>query len=350
MLNGKVVLITGGTGSFGNKFVGTVLEKYPGIKKIVIYSRSEKSQDKMKLKYPEREYKMLRYFIGDVRDADRLRRACEGIDVIIHAAEMGQIDTSEYNPQECINTNIIGTMNVVNAALDCGVQHVISLSSDKACAPSSLYGATKLAADKLIIAANNIRGSKNIRFSVVRYGNVLGSDGSVVTRFIRMSEEGALSLPITDKRMTRFVISQLESVEMVLWVLQHHLGGELFVPKIPSYRITDLATAIAPGLKQVEVGIRPGEKLHEEMITQTDAVRTIDLGKYFAILPIGEYNYTIDDYLNHHHAKLIQNNFCYSSENNKEWETVDSLRKKLKEQIPGFYVKWNLDEKNYDNA
>lgn len=350
MINGKSILITGGSGSFGNRFVDTILRDYPDVKKIVIFSRGEMKQYEMKLKYPEKEFKMMRYFIGDIRNMDRLKRACEGIDIIIHAAAMTQIDTSEYNPQECIDTNVNGTANVINAALECGVKHVISLSSDKACAPNSLYGATKLTADKLIIAANNIRGTRDARFSVVRYGNVIGSQGSVTPYFIRLCEEGALSLPITDKRMTRFNISLQESVDMVLWALMHHLGGELFVPKTHSYKITDLATAIAPGLDQIEVGIRPGEKLHEELITESDSANTIDLGDYYAILPVGAYNHTMEDYLKHHKAKLVPTDFTYSSNNNKEWETVDSLRKKLKELIPGFYVKWNINERNYDNA
>lgn len=285
MLNQKSVLITGGTGSFGKMFVKTILERYPDVKRIAIYSRGELKQFNMKQLYPQDRYPQLRYFIGDVRDGDRLKRACEGVDVIIHAAAIKQVDTAEYNPDECIKTNVFGAQNVINAALECGVKDVVALSTDKACAPINLYGATKLTSDKLFIAANNISGSKNIRFSVVRYGNVMGSRGSVIPFFIDKRDKGAKELPITDMRMTRFNISLQEGVDLVMYALGHHLGGELFIPKIPSYKIVDVATAIAPSLPQVEVGIRPGEKLHEEMITVTDSLNTIDIGKYYAILP-----------------------------------------------------------------
>ena len=279
MLNGKVVLITGGTGSFGKKFVETILRDYPQVKKIIIYSRDELKQFELKQKYPEREYSQMRYFIGDVRDLERLTRACEGVDVIIHAAAIKQVDTAEYNPEECIKTNVHGAQNVVKAALATGVKDVVALSTDKACAPINLYGATKLASDKLFTAANNISGSKPIKFSVVRYGNVMGSRGSVIPFFISKRDNGAKELPITDMRMTRFNISLEAGVAMVMYAIEHHLGGEIFIPKIPSYHIKDVATAIAPNLPQIEIGIRPGEKLHEEMITVTDALDTIDLGK-----------------------------------------------------------------------
>lgn len=339
MLNGKTVLITGGTGSFGNKFVETILRDYPDVKKIVIYSRGELKQYNMKQKYPEKDYPMLRYLIGDVRDGERLRRACEGVDVIIHAAAIKQVDTAEYNPRECIKTNVDGAVNVINAAIDCNVKDVVALSTDKACAPINLYGATKLTSDKLFIAANNIKGSRELRFSVVRYGNVMGSRGSVIPFFIKLRDEGAKELPITDMRMTRFNISLQEGVDLVMWALGHHMGGELFIPKIPSYKITDVAKAIAPNLPMKEIGIRPGEKLHEEMITPTDSLSTIDLGKYYAILPSVSDRYTNEDFLKHHNAKYVQQGFYYASDNNEQWDTVESLREKFAKVIPGFEVK-----------
>lgn len=330
MLNGKSVLITGGTGSLGKKLVETILQDYPLVKKIIIYSRGELKQYEMQQRYPHTNYPQLRFFIGDVRDFERLRMACEGVDVIIHAAAIKQVDTAEYNPEECIKTNVNGAQNVIKAALDCGVHDVVALSTDKACAPINLYGATKLTSDKLFCAANNIRGSKNIRFSVVRYGNVMGSRGSVIPFFIRKRNEGAVELPITDMRMTRFNISLEEGVDMVMYALAHHLGGEIFIPKIPSYRICDVATAIAPKLKQIEVGIRPGEKLHEEMITITDALDTIDLGRYYVIMPSVSFNHTREEYIEHHHAQLVPFGFHYSSDNNTEWETIDTIREKIK--------------------
>lgn len=339
MLNGKTVLITGGTGSFGNKFVETILRDYPNVKKIVIYSRGELKQYNMKQKYPEKDYPMLRYLIGDVRDGERLKRACEGVDVIIHAAAIKQVDTAEYNPRECIKTNVDGAVNVINAAIDCGVKDVVALSTDKACAPINLYGATKLTSDKLFIAANNIKGSRDIRFSVVRYGNVMGSRGSVIPFFIKLRDQGATELPITDMRMTRFNISLQEGVDLVMWALGHHLGGELFIPKIPSYKITDVAKAIAPNLPMKEIGIRPGEKLHEEMITATDSLSTIDIGKYYAILPSVSYNHKTEEYLKHHNAKFVEQGFYFASNNNKDWDTVETLREKFAKVVPDFEVK-----------
>lgn len=340
MLNGKSVLITGGTGSFGKKFVETILNRYPEVKRIVIYSRDELKQFELKQKYPHDRYPQLRFFIGDVRDGERLKRACEGIDVIIHAAAIKQVDTAEYNPEECIKTNVHGAQNVINAALQTGVKHVVALSTDKACAPINLYGATKLTSDKLFTAANNISGSKDVRFSVVRYGNVMGSRGSVIPFFIGKRDSGAKELPITDMRMTRFNISLQAGVDLVMYAIGHHLGGEIFVPKIPSYHITDVATAIAPTLPQVEVGIRPGEKLHEEMITVTDALNTIDLGQYYAILPAVSFKHSREDNLQHHQAIPVPEGFHYSSDQNEEWETVETLRAKIKQYVdPNFEVK-----------
>ena len=340
MLNDQSVLITGGTGSFGKKFVETILGRYPSVRRIVVYSRDELKQFELKQKYPHDRYPHLRFFIGDVRDGERLKRACEGIDVIIHAAAIKQVDTAEYNPEECIKTNVHGAQNVINAALQTGVKHVVALSTDKACAPINLYGATKLTSDKLFTAANNISGSKDVRFSVVRYGNVMGSRGSVIPFFIGKRDSGAKELPITDMRMTRFNISLQAGVDLVMYAIGHHLGGEIFVPKIPSYHITDVATAIAPTLPQVEVGIRPGEKLHEEMITVTDALNTIDLGQYYAILPSVSFKHQREEYLKHHQAIPVPQGFHYSSDQNEEWETVETLRAKIKQYVdPNFEVK-----------
>ena len=282
----------------------------------------------------------MRFFIGDVRDGGRLKRACEGVDVIIHAAAIKQVDTAEYNPEECIKTNIHGAQNVINAALQTGVKHVVALSTDKACAPINLYGATKLTSDKLFTAANNISGSKDIKFSVVRYGNVMGSRGSVIPFFIHKRDNGVKELPITDMRMTRFNISLQAGVDLVMYAIGHHLGGEIFIPKIPSYHIVDVAKAIAPNIPLVEVGIRPGEKLHEEMITVTDALNTIDLGQYYAILPSVSFKHQREEYLQHHQAVPVPQGFHYSSDQNEEWETVETLRAKIKEFVdPNFEVK-----------
>lgn len=339
MLNNKVVLITGGTGSFGKKFVEVILRDYPQVKKIVIFSRGELKQYDLQQKYPRNQYPQLRFFIGDVRDYERVKMACEGVDVIIHAAAIKQVDTAEYNPDECIKTNVNGAQNVIKAALSCGVKDVVALSTDKACAPINLYGATKLTSDKLFTAANNIRGSKDIRFSVVRYGNVMGSRGSVIPFFIKKVKEGAEFLPITDLRMTRFNISLEEGVDMVMYALKHHLGGEIFIPKIPSYKISDVALAIAPNMPQKEIGIRPGEKLHEEMITTTDALDTIDLGKYYVIMPSVSFNHTREEYMKHHNADLVPFGFHYSSDNNVDWETPETLREKITQYVdPHFEV------------
>ncbi|MDA9878094.1 UDP-N-acetylglucosamine 4,6-dehydratase (inverting) [Luminiphilus sp.] len=331
MLNDKVVLITGGTGSFGKKFIETILQRYSKVKKIVIFSRDELKQSDLRMKYPPAAFPQLRFLIGDVRDKERLKRACEGVDVIIHAAAIKQVDTAEYNPTECIRTNIDGAENVIHAALECGVRDVVALSTDKACAPINLYGATKLVSDKLFTAANNIKGSKDVRFSVVRYGNVMGSRGSVIPFFMKKKAEGLI--PITHEDMTRFNISLQDGVNMVMYAIEHHLGGEIFVPKIPSYRILDVAKAIAPRCETSTVGIRPGEKLHEEMITDTDSLHTIDLGLYYAILPSVSFTYQEGDYLNHHRAKKVPFGFKYNSGTNTEWESVDSLATKIEAHV-----------------
>ena len=336
MLNNKTVLITGGTGSFGKKFIETILKRYSGVKKIIIYSRDELKQSDLKQKYPERDFPYLRFFIGDVRDKERLKRACEGVDAIIHAAAIKQVDTAEYNPTECIRTNIDGAENVIHAALDNGVRDVVALSTDKACAPINLYGATKLVSDKLFTAANNIRGSKNIKFSVVRYGNVMGSRGSVIPFFMNKKSSG--TLPITHPEMTRFNISLQAGVDMVMYALDHHLGGEIFVPKIPSYRILDIAEALAPDCETSIVGIRPGEKLHEEMITDTDSLNTIDLGEYYAILPSVSFTCSEKDYMQHHKAQKVPFGFKYNSGTNDKWESVDSLRKLVREHVDADFI------------
>jgi UDP-N-acetylglucosamine 4,6-dehydratase/5-epimerase len=322
-LNGKSILITGGTGSFGKEFVKTILTKWPDIKRLVIYSRDEQKQYVMAQDYPETRFPQLRFFIGDVRDYERLKRACQGIDYIIHAAAMKHVHIAEYNPDECVKTNIGGAEHVIRAALETSVEKVVALSTDKACAPINLYGATKLTSDKLFIAANNIRGHKSIRFSVVRYGNVMGSNGSVMPFFLKKRKEGVL--PITDPKMTRFNISLAEGVEMVLHALETAWGGELFVPKIPSYKISDVAEAIAPECEHRVIGIRPGEKIHEEMITASDSFSTYDLGKYYAILPQSPV-WDLQEYITHFNATKVEEGFCYNSGTNTEWLSVEKLR------------------------
>ncbi|NBX93402.1 MAG: UDP-N-acetylglucosamine 4,6-dehydratase (inverting) [Proteobacteria bacterium] len=336
MLNGKRVLITGGTGSFGKKFVEIALKKYPDISRLVIYSRDELKQYEMAQLYPEAKFPQIRFFIGDVRDRDRLKRACEGIDVIVHAAALKHVPIAEYNPIECISTNVLGAENLVHAALDCGVQQVVALSTDKAAAPINLYGATKLCSDKLLIAANNMKGKRDLRFSVVRYGNVLGSRGSVVPFFLKRRASGIL--PITHEEMTRFNITLEEGVEMVLYAIKNAWGGELFVPKIPSYKINDVAEAIAPNCKMDIVGIRPGEKLHEEMITETDSLSTFDCGKYYVIVPAVPV-WDLEQWTQKFNAKKVPQGFKYHSGTNNEWLTVDELRSLIKKHVdPNFSV------------
>ena len=324
MLNNKSVLITGGTGSFGKKFVKTILEKYPNVKRLVVFSRDELKQFEMSQFFSEAKYPQIRYFIGDVRDASRLKRALEGIDVIIHAAALKQVPTAEYNPDECIKTNIGGAQNVIDGALYANVKIVVALSTDKAAAPINLYGATKLCSDKLFIAANNIKGNRDLRFSVVRYGNVMGSRGSVIPFFMKKKNEGIL--PITHKDMTRFNISLEDGVDMVLYAIENAMGGEIFVPKIPSYKIETVAKAIAPDAQIEYVGIRPGEKLHEEMITESDSYNTIEFDRYYAILPT---DIDKEKYLSHYKAKEVPKGFKYNSGTNSEWETIESMKEKI---------------------
>jgi len=330
MLNDKSLLITGGTGSFGKAFVKSVLGRYPDIKRLVIYSRGELKQFEMAQQFPDSQYPSMRYFIGDVRDQDRLRRAMERIDLVVHAAALKQVPAAEYNPFECIKTNVLGAQNLIEACLDNGVQRVVALSTDKAAAPINLYGATKLCSDKLFVAANNIKGRRDIRFSVVRYGNVMGSRGSVIPFFLEKRSSGVL--PITDPAMTRFNISLQEGVDMVLWSLENAWGGEVLVPKIPSYRITDVANAIGPECDHPVVGVRPGEKIHEEMITASDSFNTIDMGKYYAILPVGAI-YTMQEYCEKMEANPVEQGFCYNSGSNEHFLTVDELRNLIRTHV-----------------
>lgn len=329
MLNNKSVLITGGTGSFGRKFTDVILKRYPSLKRLVIFSRDELKQFEMSQVYAVSDYPNIRYFLGDVRDLGRFKRACEGIDIIIHAAALKQVPAAEYNPDEFIKTNIGGAQNIIDAALSTKVKIVIALSTDKAAAPINLYGATKLVSDKLFIAANNIKGNRDLRISVVRYGNVMGSRGSVIPYFIQKAKEGNV-LPITDMEMTRFNISLNDGVEMVLWAIENALGGEIFVPKIPSYRIETVAKAISPNAKLECIGIRPGEKVHEEMITESDSLNTIDTGKYFAILPAGNIK---EKYLKYYKAKEVPVGFRYNSGTNDQWIDEIELRKLIRNNI-----------------
>lgn len=329
------ILITGGTGSFGKAFVRSVLEHCPKIKRLVVYSRDELKQFEMQQEFPHSQYPALRFFIGDVRDQNRLTRALEGIDTVVHAAALKQVPAAEYNPFEFIKTNVLGAQNLVEACMDAKVRRVVALSTDKAAAPINLYGATKLCSDKLFIAANNFRGERDLRFSVVRYGNVMGSRGSVIPFFLEKAKTGVL--PITDPEMTRFNISLEEGVEMVFWALEHGLGGEIFVPKIPSYRIEDVAEAIAPNCKHEVVGIRVGEKLHEEMITRSDSPNTIDIGDYYAILGSGSQNQR-EKYLKRKHAKEVDHNFAYDSGTNEDFLSVDQIRTLIKQHIDPEFV------------
>jgi UDP-N-acetylglucosamine 4,6-dehydratase (inverting) len=336
MLKSKSILITGGTGSLGKKLTEILLRDHPEIQRLVIFSRDELKQYEMAFVYPEDRYPQMRYFIGDVRDATRLKRAMEGIDTVIHAAALKQVPTAEYNPFEAVKTNVLGAQNVIDAAMDSGVQRVVALSTDKAAAPINLYGATKLCSDKLFAAANNFRGHRGIRFSVVRYGNVMGSRGSVIPFFLEKRKTGVL--PITDERMTRFNISLEEGVELVLQALDTMWGGELFVPTIPSYRITDVAEAIGPNCERIITGIRPGEKLHEEMITETDGHNTIEFDRYFVILPVTPI-WNPEEYRKAFNGRRCDYGFKYSSATNSEWLSVEQIRELIRRHVdPAFTV------------
>lgn len=328
MLNNKTILVTGGTGSFGKCFTKYVLDRYD-VKKIIIYSRDEFKQwsmeNEFRVLYPDKVSK-LRFFIGDVRDLDRFKRACQGVDYIVHAAALKQVPACEYNPNEAIKTNINGAMNIIEAALDCNVKKVVALSTDKAVNPVNLYGGTKLVSDKLFIAANAYAGEKDVNFSIVRYGNVAGSRGSIIPFFKSLIEKGETELPITDFRMTRFWISLTQGVELVIKALAEANGGETFISKIPSFKITDLAEAMLPGCTLKEVGIRPGEKLHEIMVTTEDSYTTYEYEKHFIVYPQMTWNGRQQPDMS---GKRVEEGFSYSSDNNTEWMSVEDIRNRL---------------------
>jgi UDP-N-acetylglucosamine 4,6-dehydratase (inverting) len=331
----KAVLITGGTGSLGKALTKHLLTQHPDISRLVIFSRDEQKQFEMEQEFPVKKYPQLRYFIGDVRDYERLERAFSGIDYVIHAAAMKHVHIAEYNPDECVKTNVGGAENVIKAALKTNVSHVVALSTDKACAPINLYGATKLTSDKLFVAANNIKGKRDIKFSVVRYGNVMGSNGSVIPFFLKRKEIDNV-LPITVESMTRFNISLQGGVDMVMHALQTAWGGEIFVPKIPSYRIMDVAEAIGPNCEKKVIGIRPGEKIHEEMISASDSFFTYDLGKYYVIIPQSTV-WNLNEFVLKFNAIKVKEGFSYNSLDNEEMENVESLRELIREHIdPNF--------------
>ncbi len=321
--NYSSLLLTGGTGSFGKAFVKKVLTDYPNIERLVIFSRDELKQYEMSQEFNQKDYPGIRYFLGDIRDQERIHRALEGIDVVVHAAALKQVPAAEYNPFECIKTNIIGAQNLIEACLESDVKRVVALSTDKAAAPINLYGATKLASDKLIAAANNIVGKRDLRLSIVRYGNVMGSRGSVIPYFLEQRKNGIL--PITDHAMTRFNITLTESVDFVIEAFKNTLGGEIFVPKIPSYKIGDLAEAIGPECEKPVVGIRTGEKLHEEMITSSDSFYTVDFGDYYAILNVSG-SMSVEEYCKLTNAKPVQHGMYYDSINNNNFLDVETLR------------------------
>lgn len=335
-LNGKNILITGGTGSLGQKLTEVLFERWPNINRLVIFSRDEQKQFHMAQKFSMDKYPAVRYFIGDIRDYDRLTRAFRGVDIVIHTAAMKHVPIAEYNPMECVKTNVLGAENIINACLETGVKDVVALSTDKAAAPINLYGATKLCSDKLFVAANNIKGFNPIKFSVVRYGNVMGSNGSVIPFFLNKKNSG--ELPITDPKMTRFNISLMEGVELVLHALENAWGGEIFVPKIPSYKITDVAEAVAPHCPTKIVGIRAGEKIHEEMITVSDSFTTYDLGKYFVILPV-LIPWKIEEYVKEFGAIKVKEGYSYNSGENDDWVGVKELRELIVKHVdPDFSI------------
>ena len=328
--NGKSVLITGGTGSLGKALTRIILKNNPKIERLIIFSRDEQKQFNMAQEFSENDYPSIRYFIGDVRDYERLIRAFNDVDYVIHAAAMKHVPIAEYNPDECVKTNVNGAQNVIRASLETSVSRVVALSTDKACAPINLYGATKLTSDKLFIAANNIKGKKDIKFSVVRYGNVMGSNGSVIPYFLKNKESGVLN--ITDSRMTRFNISIEDGVKMVLNAMKNSWGGELYVPKIPSYNIMDLAEAICEKCEKKIIGIRPGEKVHEEMITFSDSFNTYEVQDNYVIIPVKP-KWSIDDYIDNFKAKKVKEGFSYDSGTNSHFLKVEELKQLIKKFI-----------------
>lgn len=331
-LDGTSILVTGGTGSFGKQFIKTILRNH-SVRRIIVFSRDELKQFEMSMD-PDFQSNKIRYFIGDVRDGSRLMHAMEDVDYVIHAAALKQVPAAEYNPFEAIKTNVLGAQNVIEASIARGVKKVVALSTDKAAAPINLYGATKLCSDKLFVAANNFRGRHDIKFSVVRYGNVMGSRGSVIPFFLEKRKSGVL--PITDERMTRFNITLEEGVSLVMLALEKSWGGEIFVPKIPSYRILDVAEAISPGSSRKVVGIRPGEKLHEEMITETDGLNTVEFDGYYVIIPSTPI-WNVDEFKQEFRGDLREYGFSYASNTNSQWLSVEELRELIRQHIdPGF--------------
>lgn len=330
----RSILVTGGTGSFGKAFIKTLLKELPDLQRLVIFSRDELKQFEMSQELSSEKYPCLRYFLGDVRDLPRLRRALEGIDTVVHAAALKQVPMAEYNPFEFIKTNVLGAQNLIEAVLDSKVRRVVALSTDKAAAPINLYGATKLCSDKLFIAANNLRGHRQLSFSVVRYGNVMGSRGSVIPFFLAQRKSGVL--PITDPEMTRFNITLDEGIHLVMDALKTARGGEIYVPKIPSYRITDVAEAIGPECKKPIIGIRPGEKVHEEMITETDALQTIETAQRYLILPVvaqRKPDEVLREFCEHHSGQPVPRGFSYSSGDNTEWLSVARIRDLIRRHV-----------------
>lgn len=331
----KSILITGGTGTLGVALTKYFLLNHPEVSRLIIFSRDEQKQFLMSDAFPKYKYPQIRYFVGDIRDKSRLKRALYDVDYVIHAAAMKHVHIAEYNPDECVKTNVGGAQNLIEACLspESNVSRVVALSTDKACAPINLYGATKLTSDKMFVSANNFTGKKNINFSVVRYGNVFGSNGSVVPFFINKKKTGIL--PITNEKMTRFNISLEDGVKMVIYALDNCLGGEIYVPKIPSYRILDLANAICSKCEKKVVGTRPGEKLHEEMITSSDSFNTYDIGNFYVILPT-ETKWSIESFIDKFKAKKVIEDFSYNSKTNTDWETIETL----KEQVNNYIVKY----------
>ncbi|MCB0397057.1 MAG: UDP-N-acetylglucosamine 4,6-dehydratase (inverting), partial [Flavobacteriales bacterium] len=330
----KSILVTGGTGSFGKEFVRTVFKNYPDIKRLIVYSRDELKQFEMAQEFPNDKYPVIRYYIGDVRDASRLEAAFEGVDYVVHAAALKQVPTAEYNPMECIKTNVMGAENVINAAVKKSVKRVVALSTDKAASPINLYGATKLCSDKLFVAARFIAGAKDTRFTVVRYGNVMGSRGSVIPFFMKKREDGVL--PITHEGMTRFNILLEEGVALVMYALGNAFGGEILVPKIPSYKITEVAKAIGPDCEVKFIGVRPGEKIHEEMVSEMDSLYTIENNKYYIIVPNDPFlsiETVVERYAKHYDGKPVPFGFRYSSDSNTEWLSADQIRELVETHI-----------------
>jgi UDP-N-acetylglucosamine 4,6-dehydratase len=327
MLDDKIVLLTGGTGSFGRRFTDVVLNRY-NLRKLIIFSRDELKQYEMRTQFPETRYDAIRYFIGDVRDRERLARAFDGVDIVVHAAALKHVPACEYNPIEAVKTNVLGAANIIDMAINANVKKVVALSTDKAANPVNLYGATKLCSDKLFVAANNYSGRHETRFSVVRYGNVVGSRGSVIPLFLKMRSGG--TLPITDKRMTRFWITLDSGVEFVLKSLERMAGGEIFAPKIPSMKLVDLAHAIAPECELHEVGIRAGEKLHEVIVGEDDARHTLEYDDYYVILP-AFHDWDSESYMKRNGGRRAADGFMYSSDTNTQWLSVDDLRGMLQD-------------------